>query len=248
MRFHTVPDDVLRLDEVSVSYRRVWERASLKERLSGRPVRARDHLALDGVDLALGRGEAVGIIGMNGAGKSTLLRVAARILQPATGRVRIRGRVAPLLDLIGAFHPELTGRENVYLQCALYAFTRREIAERFDQIVAFAEIGGFLDAPLRTYSSGMMLRLAFSIISSIDADILLVDEALGVGDASFQEKCAARMRSMRDRGLAFLIVSHDLGRIREMCDRVVWLESGRIRAVGEPADIVGQYIASVVSR
>lgn len=248
MRFPTVPDDVLRLDDVSVSYRRVWERASLKERLSGRPPHARDHLALDGVDLALGRGEAVGIVGMNGAGKSTLLRVAARILQPAAGRVRIRGRVAPLLDLIGAFHPELTGRENVYLQCALYSFTRREIAERFDEIVAFAEIGDFLDAPLRTYSSGMMFRLAFSIISSIDADILLVDEALGVGDARFQEKCAARMRSMRDRGLGFLIVSHDLARIREMCDRVVWLDSGRIRATGNPADVVAQYIDSVVSR
>ncbi|HEY2325127.1 MAG TPA: ABC transporter ATP-binding protein [Thermoanaerobaculia bacterium] len=243
-----MPDDVLRLDAVSVSYRRVWERASLKERLSGRPAPARDHLALDGVDLALGRGEAVGIIGMNGAGKSTLLRVAARILQPAAGRVRIRGRVAPLLDLIGAFHPELTGRENVYLQCALYSFTRREIAERFDEIVGFAEIGDFLDAPLRTYSSGMMLRLAFSIVSSIDADILLVDEALGVGDARFQEKCAARMRSMRDRGLAFLIVSHDLGRIREMCDRVVWLDAGRVRTVGNPTDVIAQYAASVVAR
>ncbi|HEX3583572.1 MAG TPA: ABC transporter ATP-binding protein [Thermoanaerobaculia bacterium] len=243
-----MPEEVLRLDDVSVSYRRVWERASLKERLAGRTTRARDHLALDGVDLALARGEAVGIIGMNGAGKSTLLRVAARILQPASGRVRIRGRVAPLLDLIGAFHPELTGRENVYLQCALHSFTRREIAERFDEIIAFAEIGDFLDAPLRTYSSGMMLRLAFAILSSIDADILLVDEALGVGDAGFQEKCASRMRAMRDRGLAFLIVSHDLTRIREMCDRVVWLHSGRVRAMGNAADVVARYIDSVVSR
>lgn len=248
MRFPTVPDDVLRLDDVSVSYRRVWERASLKERLSGRTPRGRDHLALDGVDLALGRGEAVGIVGMNGAGKSTLLRVAARILQPAAGRVRIRGRVAPLLDLIGAFHPELTGRENVYLQCALYSFTRREVEDRFDEIIAFAEIGDFLDAPLRTYSSGMMLRLAFSIISSIDADILLVDEALGVGDAGFQEKCAARMRAMRERGLAFLIVSHDLGRIRDTCDRAVWLDAGRVRATGAPTDVVAQYIDSVVRR
>jgi ABC-type polysaccharide/polyol phosphate transport system ATPase subunit len=246
MRSRTVPDDVLRLDAVSVTYRRVWERASLKERLSGRKPHARDHVALDQVDLTLGRGEAVGIIGMNGAGKSTLLRVAARILQPASGRVRIRGRVAPLLDLIGAFHPELTGRENVYLQCALLSFTRREVSDRFDEIVEFAGIGDFLDAPLRTYSSGMMLRLAFSIISSIDADILLVDEALGVGDAGFQEKCAARMRSLRDRGLAFLIVSHDLGRIREMCDRVVWLDAGRVRAAGDPAAVIAQYVASVV--
>jgi ABC-type polysaccharide/polyol phosphate transport system ATPase subunit len=244
-------DDVVRLDDVSVRYRLNVGRAGLKEALVDSLVRrrrstVREHVALDSVDLHVSRGEAVGVIGANGAGKSTLLRVIGRILHPTSGRLRIRGRVAPLLDLTGGFHPELTGRENAFLQMALLGIGRRDVTERFATIAAFADIGDFIDAPLRTYSAGMMMRLGFSVVTSVDADILLVDEALGVGDAAFQEKCTARIAGLRGGGRSFLIVSHDLMRLRELCDRLVWLDHGRVRANGNPADVISQYAASVV--
>jgi ABC-2 type transport system ATP-binding protein len=245
MKSHTEAEEVVRLDGLSVRYRVHFDRPGLKELLVRRHIsETRDYLALDAVDLAVTRGEAVGIIGANGAGKSTLLRVIGRILHPTSGRLRIRGTVAPLLDLFGAFHPELTGRENVALQMALLGVPGREAARRFPGIEEFAGIGTFIDAPLRTYSAGMMLRLGFSVISSADADILLIDEALGVGDAAFQEKCSARINELRARGPSFIIVSHDLLRLRELCDRIVWLHHGRVRASGEPADVIAQYAAA----
>jgi lipopolysaccharide transport system ATP-binding protein len=242
-----VAEALLRFDGVSVRYRlRLDHRAALKDLLLLRQVAgSREHVALDGIDLEVARGEAVGIIGGNGAGKSTLLRVAARILDPTSGRVRIRGSVVPLLDLIGGFHPDLTGRENVALQMSLLGGSRRMIAERFDDIATFAGIGAFIDAPLRTYSAGMTLRLGFAVVIALDADLLLVDEALGVGDAAFQDKCAARIAELRANGAAFLIVSHDLLRLQELCDRILWLDRGRIRAQGDPHDVVRQYAEAV---
>lgn len=238
-------DDAILLDAATVRYRLSRERLSIRDLLVGSRRVIREHVALDSVDLAVKRGEAIGVIGLNGAGKSTLLRVLARIVRPNSGRLRIKGRVAPLLDLTGAFHPELTGRENVSLQASIHGVRHEEIARRFDEIAAFADIGTFIDAPLRTYSAGMMLRLGFAVMINIDADILLIDEALGVGDAGFQEKCSQRIAELRDRGLSFVIVSHDLARLRELCDRILWLDHGRARLIGDPTDVVAQYAATV---
>ncbi|MCM3876890.1 MAG: ABC transporter ATP-binding protein [Thermoanaerobaculia bacterium] len=235
------------LDAVRVVYRVPLDRGlSLKEAfVKRRRRRFTEHVALDGVDLAVRRGEALGIVGANGAGKTTLLKVVARVLHPASGRVRVSGRVAPLLDLVGTFHPELTGRENAMLAGAFLGLSRRESGARVPVIEAFAGIGTFMDAPLRTYSSGMILRLAFAAATSVDADVLAIDEALAVGDAAFQEKCAARMREFRERGVTFVVVSHDVLPLAAMCDRVAWLEDGRLRELGPSREVVAHYLEAL---
>ena len=236
----------VRLDAVGVRYRVALDGGmSLKELVvRRRRRRILEHEALHGVDLQVRRGETLGIIGRNGAGKTTLLKLIARVLAPTSGRVRIRGTVAPILDLVGAFHPELTGRENAFLNGALLGITRREMRDRIPSVAAFAEIGEFFDAPLRTYSAGMLVRLAFSVATSVDADILVVDEALGVGDASFQQKCAGRIEAYRRRGVTFIVVSHDVLRLAAMCDRIAWLEKGRIVEIGAGDEVVAHYLAA----
>ncbi len=245
MRWPTVPDDAFafRLDGVSVRYRmRLDPHLTLKEAIIGRRrSEVVEHLALDDVSLTVSHGETLGIIGRNGAGKTTMLNVMARVIQPTGGRLRIRGSVSPIIDLLGGFHPELTGRENVLLRGAFLGMNRNAMRARIPAITAFAEIGRFFDAPLRTYSAGMIVRLAFAVATSIDADIHLIDEALGVGDAEFQVKCAARMQEHRARGATFVIVSHDIQRLASMSDRMLWLDAGRIRATGKPEDVIAQY-------
>jgi len=233
----------LRLEGVSVRYRIPLDSSvTLKEAIVRRRRRRYvDHLAVDDVTLTVERGEVLGIIGRNGAGKTTLLNVMARVIQPVAGRLRIRGSVSPMIDLLGGFHPELTGRENVILRGAFLGMSRVAMCSRIDAITDFAGIGQFFDAPLRTYSAGMIARLAFAVATSIDADILLIDEALGVGDAEFQTKCAARMDEYRARGVTFVVVSHDLLRLASMCHRMLWLDGGRIRALGVPADVLARY-------
>lgn len=235
----------VQLDEVSVHYLVPLARAaSLKEHLVGRATRratTRRHAALQQVSLRIAPGESVGIVGVNGSGKTTLLRLMARVLTPDIGRVRTWGRVAPILDVTGALHPELSGRENIFLNGTLLGLRRRDIAARLDRIVDFAEVGDFIDAPVRTYSSGMMARLGFAIASDTDADVLLVDETLGVGDEHFQRKCAARIDDVRQRGVTFVVVSHDLHSIRRLCSRVVWLDAGRLRADGAADDVLAAF-------
>lgn len=242
------PDVAVRLDDVAVRYRLALDRGlSIKElvvRRRGR--RIVEYEALQGIHLEVRRGETVGIIGRNGAGKTTLLRLVARVLTPASGRIRVRGTVAPLIDLFGAFHPDLTGRENVYLTGALHGLGQREMRDRIDSIADFAGIGEFLDAPLRTYSTGMMVRLAFATATSIEADILLIDEALAVGDASFQEKSAARLDAFRRSGATSLIVSHDVHHLAEICNRIVWLDRGNVVEDGDSHGVVQRYLASSV--
>ncbi len=236
----------LDLDGVSVRYRVALDSSmTLKESIvRARKRRSIEHVALDAVTLTVNQGEMLGIIGRNGAGKTTLLNVMARVLQPRSGRLRIRGSISTIIDLLGGFHPELTGRENVYLRGAFLGMSRAQMRERIDSIAAFAEIGQFFDAPLRTYSAGMIVRLAFAVAASVDADILLIDEALAVGDAEFQRKCAARMAEHRANGVTFVIVSHDVARLRESCDRILWLDQGKIRALGNPAEVVARYLAA----
>lgn len=239
-------DAVVRLDDVGVRYRMVIDKGlSLKELVVRRHHRRiAEYEALCGVDLEIRRGETIGIIGSNGAGKTTLLRLIARVLYPTSGRIRVRGTVAPLIDLFGVLHHELTGRENAYLTGALLGLRRSEMRERIESIADFAGIGDFFDAPLRTYSAGMMVRLAFATATSVDADILLIDEALAVGDAAFQRKSGARIDGFRRAGVTCVVVSHDVRRLAEFCDRIVWLERGRVVDVGDSARIVQRYLAT----
>jgi ABC-type polysaccharide/polyol phosphate transport system ATPase subunit len=236
----------IELDGVSLRYRVSLDpHVSLKEAVVRRQRRRFvEHLALDDVSLQVNRGETLGIIGRNGAGKTTLLHVMARVLHPQSGRLRIRGSVASVIDLLAGFHPDLTGTENAMLRGAFNGIGRAEMRARIDSIAAFADIGRFFDAPLRTYSAGMIARLAFAVATSVDADILLIDEALGVGDAEFQSRCAARMADFRAHGVTFVVVSHDVQRLSAMSDRMLWLDAGRVRGIGAPQEVVAQYAAS----
>jgi ABC-type polysaccharide/polyol phosphate transport system ATPase subunit len=202
--------------------------------------------AVSHVSLRVGRGESVGIVGRNGAGKSTLLKVIARVLRPTEGSVSVRGRVAPLLELGAGFDHELTGRENVFLNGALLGRSRRDMLQRFDEIVAFAELHDFIDAPLRTYSTGMVARLGFAIATDVDADVLLVDEALSVGDFEFQHKCMERIRTMRRGGASLVLVSHDPETVRSLCERVMWIDGGRAVAVGPPGEVLDAFVSGAV--
>jgi lipopolysaccharide transport system ATP-binding protein len=239
--------EVARLDGVTVRYRVPLDPSvSLKEFvLRGGSRRYAEHLAIDRVDLGIRHGEVLGVIGRNGAGKTTLLKVIARILHSSAGRLRIDGRVATLIDLIGPFHLELTGRENALLGAAVVGFRRREAMALLPGIESFCELGTFFDAPMRTWSAGMIVRLGFALATSVDADLLVIDEALGVGDAAFQQKCAERMADYRRRGTAFIVVSHDVHRLAAMSDRIVWMEQGRVRSIGAPEAVVNDYLGTV---
>ncbi len=236
---------VLRLEAIAVRYRVPHERyATLREhaiRWLKRHIRYDDYLALRNVSVHARRGEMLGIIGPNGAGKSTLLKVIARVLKPKRGTVWICGRVAPLLECGAGFHTELTGRENIYLNGTLLGLTRKQIDSRFKGMVDFAELWEFIDAPLRTYSSGMVSRLGFAIATDANADILIIDEVLSVGDASFQKKSLERIQCFRQQGTTILFVSHDLDTVESMCDRVIWLDHGVIRADGSAREVVHAY-------
>jgi lipopolysaccharide transport system ATP-binding protein len=203
-----------------------------------------DFWALRGVSLQIKRGEVVGIIGSNGAGKSTLLKLLSRITVPTEGRIRVRGRVASLLEVGTGFHPELTGRENIFLNGAILGMSRAEIARKFDQIVEFAGINEFLDTPVKRYSSGMYVRLAFSVAAHLDPEILIVDEVLAVGDAAFQKKCLGKMESFADTGRTILFVSHNVEAVRTLCQRVVWMKDGRIYKDGDADEVIGDYFDS----
>lgn len=201
----------------------------------------RDFYALRDVSFELRRGEAVGIVGRNGAGKSTLLQLIAGTLQPTAGAIRVRGRVAALLELGAGFNPEFTGRENVFLSGAVLGLSKTEMETRFDSVAAFADIGEFIEQPVKTYSSGMMMRLAFAVNTCVDPEVLIVDEALSVGDAPFQAKCFRRLRQLIDNGVSLLFVSHDLGTVRSICTRALWLKNGHAEMWGAAKEVAKAY-------
>lgn len=203
--------------------------------------RGREFWALRDVGLKVKRGDAVGIIGRNGSGKSTLLQIIAGTLAPTTGRAQVNGRIAALLELGSGFNPDFTGRENVILNGMILGLTEREVMQKFDAIAAFADIGNFIDQPVRTYSSGMMLRLAFAVQTQVEPDILIVDEALAVGDALFQKRCFQQMEALRANGCTLLLVSHDQESIRTLTDHAILLRDGTVRAAGPSSDVVLEY-------
>lgn len=247
---HTTGQDhssnaVLRLENVSVRYRIPNERfTTLKEfliRFLQRRVYFQDFWALQKINLEIDCGEIFGIIGRNGAGKSTLLKVVSRILTPTSGRIQVKSRVSPLLELGAGFHPELTGRENVFLNATLLGHRRREIELKMGEILDFAEIGSFIDAPLRTYSSGMVARLGFAVATAWEPEILILDEVLSVGDEAFKQKCKMRMENYQTRGTTILLVTHDMETVSAICTRAAWLEQGQMVIVGAAKNVVRAY-------
>jgi lipopolysaccharide transport system ATP-binding protein len=203
--------------------------------------------ALRGIDLNVVPGERLGIVGVNGAGKSTLLKILSRIVEPTEGRARLYGRVGSLLEVGTGFHGELTGRENIYLNGAILGMKHAEIARNFDQIVAFAELGRFLDVPVKRFSSGMYMRLAFAVAAHLQPEILIVDEVLAVGDAAFQKKCLGKMSEVSQNGRTVIFVSHNMAAVQNLCSRVLWLAAGRIVQDGDPTRVIGDYLKTTLT-
>ena len=241
------------LDKVSKIYRLFGRRsqfATLKSALLKRDLRLDPDAtvpALRNLSFAIDSGEAFGIIGRNGSGKSTLLKIISGILKPTSGQVRVQGRIAALIELGAGFHPEITGRENIYINGIMLGLSRKEIDARFDRIVEFAGIGPFLDQPVKTYSSGMYVRLGFAVAVHVDPEILLIDEVLSVGDEEFSQRCVAKIQEMKYRGVTLVFVTHQLDQVRLLCDRALWLDAGQSRAIGDPVRVVDDYLQQVAT-
>jgi lipopolysaccharide transport system ATP-binding protein len=228
-------------------YQLLTENIAERVRSLGRRPPTREFWALRDVGFEVKRGETFGIVGHNGAGKSTLLKILSRVTPPTEGRARLVGRVGALLEVGTGFHPELTGRENIFLNGAILTMKRREILAKFDEIVEFADIGPFLDTPVKRYSSGMQMRLAFSVAAHLEPEILIIDEVLSVGDAAFQEKCLGRMETVAGEGRTVVFISHNLGSVRALCNRAIMLSGGRIVARGRASEVVDTYLSDVLT-
>lgn len=238
-------EDIIQVENVSMHFRLDANRTnSLKEwfvsKVKGQQ-KFTDFYALNDVSFSVKRGEVLGIIGRNGSGKSTLLKVISGIYKPSMGRAVTAGRIAPMLELGSGFDPELSGRENVFLNGAILGFEEEFLRSKYDEILAFSELGDFINMPIKTYSSGMMMRLAFSVATIIEPEILIVDEILAVGDTAFQEKSHQRMLELMKGGTTVLFVSHMMGQMRELCDRVLWLDHGMVRKIGPTMEICDEY-------
>jgi ABC-type polysaccharide/polyol phosphate transport system ATPase subunit len=246
-------DYAIALTNVSKSYR-LWGRgsqfATLKSALLKRDLALTPETSVEAVrdvSFAVDKGEAFGIIGRNGSGKSTLLKLISGILKPTTGSVKVNGRVAALIELGAGFHPEITGRENIYINGIMLGLSKREIEARFDQIVAFSGIPEFIDQPVKTYSSGMYVRLGFAVAVHVDPDVLLIDEVLSVGDEEFSAKCVAKIQEMKYRGVTLVFVTHQLDQVRNLCDRALWIDHGEPETIGDPVRVVDAYLQAVSS-
>ncbi len=241
---------VIRVENVTQRFRVIHERPdSVRELFSKffrKKVKYHDFEAVKNASLSVQRGEVVGIIGRNGSGKSTLLKVIAGVYRPSMGHVTVTGSIAPLIELGAGMHPELTGRENILLNGLLMGFSKQEMKQREQRIIDFADLGDFIEAPIRQYSSGMYMRLAFAVATEVDPDILVMDEVLAVGDLEFQAKCFDRLRRFRESGKTILIVTHSMSQIEEICSRVVYLDHGRIVIDGDPGEVIEEYRRSAL--
>lgn len=230
--------------DITKKFKIYYDKGSqLKERLLFRKrSRYEERMVLKGISFQIKKGEAVGLIGHNGCGKSTTLKLLTRIMYPDSGTITMNGRVSSLIELGAGFHPDMSGRENIFTNAAIFGLTKKEIDSRLNDIISFSELEEFIDNPVRTYSSGMYMRLAFSVAINVDADILLIDEILGVGDANFQAKCFNKLREIKASGTTIVIVSHSLGQIEQICERSIWIHDGLIRAEGPPKEIDLEYL------
>lgn len=237
-------DDVIVVDHVKKHFKVYLDKGqSFKERILFRNRRRHEvRQVLKDISFTVKRGEAVGLIGHNGCGKSTTLKLLTRILYPDSGTISIQGRVSSLIELGAGFHPDMSGRENIYTNASIFGLSKKEIDDRLQTIIDFSELEEFIDNPVRTYSSGMYMRLAFSVAINVDADVLLIDEILGVGDANFQAKCFQKLREIKANGTTIVIVSHSLGQIEQICERSIWIHDGLIRAEGPARDVDLEYM------
>lgn len=241
---------VIDVKDVKKQFKSYRDKASsFKERFVN-PTRGRHEnvMVLRGISFQIRRGEAVGIIGNNGCGKSTTLKLLTRILYPTEGTVHIKGRISSLIELGAGFHPDMTGRENIYTNASIFGLTRKEVEKRLNDIVRFSELEEFIDQPVRTYSSGMYMRLAFAVAINVDADVLLIDEILAVGDAAFQKKCFEKLKEIKASGTTIVIVSHSMDQMYKICDRLIWIEEGLIKEEGVPRLIGEEYLAAMEGR
>ncbi len=235
----------IKVDHVYKSFNIYYDRANtLKERMLffARNKRREKREVLKDINLDIKKGETVALIGVNGSGKSTLLKLMTQIIFPNKGTIETKGKLTSLLELGAGFHPDFSGRENIYFNSSIFGLTRKEIDARLDQIIEFSELQDFIDNPVRTYSSGMYMRLAFSVAINVDADILLIDEILSVGDQHFQEKCFNKMRELKKEGKTMVFVTHSMDSVKNLCDRAVWLSNGVVRMDGNTDEVVDEYL------
>lgn len=238
-------ETVISVEDVSMTFNMSKEKIdSLKEyfiKLAKRELMFKQFTALQNISFDIKKGEVVGLIGLNGSGKSTLLKIIAGVMKPTKGKVSVKGSIAPLIEVGAGFNPDLSGRENIYLNSYLLGFNKNYINEHIDEIIEFSELGDFIDVPLKNYSSGMKSRLGFSIATAVNPKILIVDEVLAVGDFKFQQKCHTKIKSLMEGDTTVLIVSHNIGQIRELCSRCIWLEKGKMIADGPAEEICDKY-------
>lgn len=236
--------NVIEVHNVYKKFKSYYDKStSLKEKILNRNrSKYQENWVLKGIDFEVRKGDAVGLVGCNGCGKSTTLKLLTKIIYPDKGNIEIKGRVSSLLELGAGFHPDLSGYENIYLNAAVFGLTKKEIDGRVDEIIRFSELADYINNPIRTYSSGMYMKLAFSVAINVDADILLIDEILGVGDVNFQKKCFEKLLNIKESGTTIVIVSHSTDQIEKICNRSIWLEDGRIKYQGEPKEVHARYL------
>ena len=240
-------EDRIIVEHVYKSFNIYMDKAnSLKEKLLfwNRNKKEKREVLKD-INLTIKNGEAVGLIGVNGSGKSTLLKLMTKIIYPNQGKITTNGKLTSLLELGAGFHPDFSGRENIYFNASIFGLTRKKIDERIDKIIEFSELGSYIDNPVRTYSSGMYMRLAFAVAINVDADILLVDEVLAVGDQHFQDKCIAKMKELKEEGKTMVFVTHSLSTVKDFCNRAIWLSNGEIKMDGEPDTVIDKYLEEI---
>ena len=240
--------NMLEIKNVSVVFKKTSEKmTSLKEyfiKSLRKKIKKEKFVALEDINITIKKGEIIGLLGLNGAGKSTLLKVISGIIKPTTGEVKLNGKMAPLIELGAGFDPELTGRENIFLNGSLLGFSKKELKDKIEDIIEFSELREFIDVPLKNYSSGMYARLGFSIATIYDPEILIIDEVLSVGDFHFQEKSLNKIMEMIEKGTTVLFVSHDIEQVKKLCEKVIWLEKGKVKVIGDAKKICEEYSKS----